>query len=84
MTIRKPERLKRGDLIGILSPASPPHGEKKEQYGKGVQYLLDGGYRILEGQHVFREYGYLAGTDEERAEDLNAMFAHPDVRAVFC
>ncbi len=84
MTIRKAERLNRGDLIGILSPASPPHGEKKEQYGKGVQYLLDRGYRIVEGRHVFREYGYLAGTDEERAEDLNAMFAHPDVRAVFC
>jgi muramoyltetrapeptide carboxypeptidase len=84
MTIRKPAKLKKGDVIAILSPASPPHGEKIGQYAVGRQYLCDRGYRILEGNHLFKEYGYLAGTDAERAEDLNAMLRAPQVRAIFC
>jgi muramoyltetrapeptide carboxypeptidase len=35
------------------------------------------------GQHVGARYGYLAGRDEQRAADLNAMFADPAVRAIF-
>jgi muramoyltetrapeptide carboxypeptidase len=84
MTIRKPNRLSAGDCIGVISPASPPHGEKKEQYGRGLQYLLDRGYRVKEGRHVFKEYGYLAGTDEERIDDLNAMVSDPHVNAIIC
>ncbi len=33
--------------------------------------------------HVGSRYGYLAGTDEQRAADINAMFADPAIRAVF-
>ena len=84
MIIRKPGKLKKGEAIGVLSPASPPHGEKLEHYSRGLQYLRDLGYRVHEGQHVFKEYGYLAGTDEERAQDLNAMLAAPEIRAIFC
>ncbi|MBN2355059.1 LD-carboxypeptidase [candidate division KSB1 bacterium] len=79
-----PPQINPGDLIAIVSPASPPYGEKSRQYQTGVQYLQQRGYRVLEGQHVLKEYGYLAGTDEERAEDLNAMLRNPDVKAIIC
>ena len=36
------------------------------------------------GEHVGNTNGYLAGTDAERAADLNRMFADPEVQAVFC
>jgi muramoyltetrapeptide carboxypeptidase LdcA involved in peptidoglycan recycling len=35
------------------------------------------------GQHVYDRHGYLAGTDESRAADINAMFADTSVRAIF-
>lgn len=35
------------------------------------------------GQHVYDRHGYLAGPDESRAADINAMFADPSVRAIF-
>jgi muramoyltetrapeptide carboxypeptidase len=35
------------------------------------------------GRHVAARYGYLAGKDRERADDINAMYADKDVRAVF-
>jgi muramoyltetrapeptide carboxypeptidase len=43
--------------------------------GMGLQPLL--------GEHVTKVHGYLAGTDRERAADVNAMFADPEIRAVF-
>jgi len=36
------------------------------------------------GTHATRLHGYLAGTDEERAADIHAMFESPEVRAIFC
>jgi muramoyltetrapeptide carboxypeptidase len=35
------------------------------------------------GRNVGERYGYLAGRDEQRAADFNAMFADPTVRAIF-
>jgi muramoyltetrapeptide carboxypeptidase len=36
------------------------------------------------GTHATRLHGYLAGTDEERAGDIHAMFEHREVKAIFC
>lgn len=35
------------------------------------------------GRHVSDSYGYLSGTDQDRAADINEMFADPAVRAIF-
>ncbi len=84
MEICRPLPLERGDLIGVISPASPPKPEKHDQYHKGLAYLRELGYRILEGKHVLDQYGYLAGVDENRAADLNDMFRNPEVKAIIC
>ncbi len=84
MELRKARPLTPGDLIGVISPASPPKPEKEDQYQQGLAYLRGLGYRLLEGRHVLDHYGYLAGTDEDRAADLNAMFRNPKVKAIFC
>jgi muramoyltetrapeptide carboxypeptidase len=81
MSILKPPRLRKHDLIGIVSPASAPSSQEKVD--KGVQYLERLGYRVKVGQHVMDQYGYLAGKDDERAHDLNEMLRDPAVRAVF-
>jgi len=77
-----PPALKPGDLVGIISPASPPRGEKVQYYEKGKEYLRQKGYRIVEGEYVLQEYGYLAGPDEHRLHDLNNMLANPEVKAI--
>ncbi|MBM4161339.1 MAG: LD-carboxypeptidase [Ignavibacteria bacterium] len=81
MKILKPPRLRKGDLIGVVSPASPPSAQEK--IDKGVQYLERLGYRVRVGRHVMAQLGYLAGTDEQRADDLNSMLRDPEVKAVF-
>lgn len=78
--IIKPAALKKGDRIGIVTPASPP--SSIEKIYKGAEYLERLGYRPVLGKNVQKVYGYLAGTDQERADDINAMFADKDIKAI--
>lgn len=80
MTIVRPPRLKAGDLIGLVAPASTPASRERVQLG--VRYLERLGYRVVVGKSAFETYGYLAGTDEQRADDLNAMFRSKEVKAI--
>ncbi len=81
MAILKPKKLKKGDLIGIISPASTPSDLSKIE--KGVKYLESLGYRVEVGENVGKEHGYLAGSDDERLSDFHAMFKNKDVKAIF-
>jgi muramoyltetrapeptide carboxypeptidase len=78
----KPPRLRAGNLIGVVSPASTIADPSRIE--KGVAYLEKMGYRTCVGEHVLKVHGYLAGTDEERAGDLHAMFRNREVRAIMC
>ncbi|HOE56289.1 MAG TPA: LD-carboxypeptidase [Bacillota bacterium] len=77
----KAKRLKIGDTIGMVAPASPSDSSKVE---KAVKYLNNLGYIVKAGKSVFSSRGYLAGGDELRAFDINNMFEDDEVNAVFC
>ena len=77
----RPRKLKPGATIGIVAPASPMDPENLE---KGVRYLESLGYRVAIGRHVYARQGYLAGSDADRAADLQEMFTRPDIDAIFC
>jgi muramoyltetrapeptide carboxypeptidase len=49
---------------------------------RGMNFLLDLGFKIVLGDHALKEDGYSAGTAQERAYDINAMFADKDVHAI--
>ncbi len=78
----KPKKLKKGDLIGIISPASSVDDPSKIE--KGVGYLEKLGYKVLLGKNVGKYNGYLAGTDKERLDDFHSMFSNKNVKAIFC
>ena len=82
MHIVKPKRLKIGDLIGIISPASAPNDLFKIE--KGVNYLEGLGYRVKVGKSSGISHGYLAGTDDQRIKDLHDMFSDKEVQAIIC
>lgn len=77
-----PQPLRAGDLVALLSPASPPKNASAVTMGRKSLERL--GLRVKLGKHLLRHRGYLAGTDAERAEDLTAVFLDPEVKAVFC
>ncbi|MDR3625469.1 MAG: LD-carboxypeptidase [Ignavibacteriaceae bacterium] len=82
MKIIKPKKLSKGDVIGIISPASSADDFTKVE--SGVRYLEKLGYKVEVGKNVGKYHGYLAGDDNERVEDLHYMFRKKYVNAVIC
>lgn len=82
--MKKPLALRPGDTIGIVAPSGRIPPAELEQ---GIALLKARGYRVAVGEHVLAHhpsYDYLAGTDAQRAADLNAMLARTDVQAILC
>lgn len=82
MTYIKPKKLRKGDLIGIISPASSP--DDLSLIESGVKYIEGLGYQTILGNNVGKSRGYLAGTDAERVDDIHQMFGDKKVKAIFC
>jgi len=77
----KPPRLRRGDTIGIVAPAS--HFDL-EKFNKGIAVLESMGFNISVPERLFNKKGYFAGSDLERAEMVNRYFADPTIKAIMC
>jgi len=76
-----PPRLAVGDTIGLAATASPPDDPAKTD--QIIGRITAQGFKIKPGKYLRRRTGYLAGSDEERAEDFNSLFADPEVQGVF-
>jgi muramoyltetrapeptide carboxypeptidase len=80
-TLLKPEPLRKGDRVRLIAPASP--------FDLG---LYKAGQRVLEGlglvpvvsPNEFARHGFLAGSDQRRAETLRAALLEEGTRAVWC
>jgi muramoyltetrapeptide carboxypeptidase len=77
-----PKRLEAGDTIGLITPASPPPDPLAMDHS--VTALEDMGFKVKLGRNATKRWGYLAGTDQERATDLMKMFADKKVRGIIC
>jgi len=77
----KPKGLSLGDTIGVIAPASPASKEKVE---KALAIFENYGYKVKLGYTVSAQYGYLSGSDQLRAGDVNQMFADPEVKGIIC
>jgi len=77
----KPSALKPNATIGIMSPSS---WLNEPDLKTAVSVFENKGYKLVLGKSVFlKEFTY-AGTPQERADDINNMFANPDIDAIIC
>jgi muramoyltetrapeptide carboxypeptidase len=79
-TVRKPKRLRPGQTVGVVDPASATWDPVDVDIV--VESLAALGLKAKLGAHLMDRRGYLAGRDEDRAADVMAMFTDPDVAAV--
>jgi muramoyltetrapeptide carboxypeptidase len=79
---RKPRRLREGDTVGVVAPASG--WENRSELLRGVAALEAWGLTVKLGAHVNDRHGYMAGTDPDRAADIHAALADPEVAAIVC
>ena len=75
-----PKHLTEGDTIGIISPSSAIF--ESEPYEIAIENFKAMGLKVKLGKYVKNRYGHLAGTDEERASELNTMFADSEVKGI--
>ena len=77
-----PAKLKPGDRVRFVSPASPV---PKDGLKNGAKVLEDLGLAVEYGKHVFDvddTLDYLAGKDEDRLADINEALRDPDLKAI--
>ena len=80
-SVIKPAKLKAGDTVGMVAPASMAFEADAITMAKEQVEAL--GFKVRLGEHVFDKHGYFAGTDESRAGDINRMFADDSIDAIF-
>jgi len=79
-----PKPLRPGDTIVIIAPASCVGAEDREAFvRKGAAKLEHLGFHVRIDPTCTAQFGYLAGTDEERANAVTRAFADPTVDAVW-
>lgn len=77
-----PVPLAKGDTVALVSPSSPVDDSFSLQLAREAMEAL--GFVVKTGAHYGDRRGHLAGSDADRAADLNAMFADPSVKAIVC
>ncbi|WP_105255154.1 S66 peptidase family protein [Pseudoalteromonas sp. T1lg75] len=81
-SVIKPKTLQKGGTIALVSPSAATAEHKDLLLAQQLIKAL--GYKVKVAEHVLARRGHLAGTDAQRAADLNAQFADPEVDALFC
>lgn len=77
-----PNPIKKGDTVGLISPSAATADRMQFTFAKEALEAL--GFKVKLGESLKNRRGHLAGTDQERADDLNAMFADSEIKAVIC
>ena len=79
--MKRPKRLKQGDKVGVVAPAGPVDPKLLK---KGLRTLERMGFCPILAEHVFSKDRYLAGTDEQRVQDINNLFGDSEIKGIFC
>ncbi|MEK5333023.1 MULTISPECIES: S66 peptidase family protein [unclassified Lysinibacillus] len=77
----RPKALTKGDTIGLISASGATPPEKLYPAIDSIEKL---GFNVIVGETCRARHGYLAGSDELRAHDVNEMFRNPHVDGIFC
>ena len=76
----KPPRLQPGDTVALLAPGG--HTDAPS-IAKAIGNIESLGLRVKPGKYLAEIYGNYGGLPEQRLEDLHAMFADPEVKAIW-
>ncbi|MCK5170945.1 MAG: LD-carboxypeptidase [Bacteroidales bacterium] len=76
-----PPKLKHGDKIGIVAPARKIYIKEIEA---AIKVFESWGLQVELGQNIFEQDRQFAGTDEQRAGDLQYMLDKSEIKAIIC
>ena len=77
-----PPPLKPGDLLRVIAPSGALR--EFEEFKQSLEIWRSRGYRLQVSPQIDDKWGYLAGTDENRRQQLAAAWQDPDCRGILC
>ena len=77
-----PPRLKPNDVVALVSPAGAASSE--QGILNAIQNIESLGLRVKRMPSVGKRWGYLGGSDEQRADDLNSAIRDEEVAGIIC
>jgi muramoyltetrapeptide carboxypeptidase len=83
-TLLHPPALKIGSTLALFSPSSPGIALFPKRLQRGVEALESLGFQVKVPESAFKQYGYTAGTAEERASELIRLFEDNNVDGIVC
>lgn len=79
-----PNRLKRGDTIGVVAPCNPIIGDNIEELERAKQIVEKSGFKVKYSKHIYANTNGYSSTPQEKAEDINEMFQDEEVKMIWC
>lgn len=77
-----PSALKPGDLLRVIAPSGALR--ELDAFHQGIEIWRSHGYRVELSQGFDDRWGYLAGTDSQRRQQLATAWADPDCKGILC
>lgn len=82
MNLIKPEKLNKGDTIGIIALSGAI--ENEENILRAKKYFGGKCYNVVLSDNIFDKERYLAGSDEKKVEELHKFFTNPEIKMILC
>ena len=79
-----PQKLKKGDVIGVVAPSNPIIEENIEELERAKKIIEDAGFKVKYSKNLFSNTNGYSSTSREKAEDINEMFKDKDVKMIWC
>ena len=76
----KPPRLRQGDIVGLIAPGGYTSDKSIEKAVRNIESL---GFKVKTGTYLRSVFGNYAGSAQQRLADLHALFADPEVKAIW-
>ncbi len=77
-----PPRLAPGSRVALVAPSGASDGVTEIE--AAVEKLRSLGFTAIPSRHIEAKLGYLAGTDQARADDLMTAFLDPEIDGIWC
>ena len=76
--------LKKGDIIGVIAPSSKIDEDDLETINNSVLLMESTGLKVKFAKNAFKTTLGYSATPQEKAQDVNEMFADDEVKMIFC
>lgn len=79
-----PNKLKKGDTIGVVAPSNPIVGDNIEEIMRAKEKVEKDGFKVEFSKNLFSNTCDYSSTAKEKAEDINYMFSNKNIKMIWC